>query len=164
MAELRNDSGALRFTVELVSRENPPRSLPGPGAAGGDASILATAGLEYLDRRDGEWWPFVRLPVLHLPLPAVEGLASQLAELLRGATSGFAWRPADDAPAGLQVGAAPGGAVAEVGFDLGAFLEESAGVPRRPDAELALFRFRCAQADLVRFSDALTRELEALRA
>jgi len=94
MAELRNDSGALRFTVELVSRENPPRSLPGPGAAGGDASILATAGLEYLDRRDGEWWPFVRLPVLHLPLPAVEGLASQLAELLRGATSGFAWRPA----------------------------------------------------------------------
>jgi hypothetical protein len=132
----------------------------GPGTEG---SLLATAGLEYLDRRDGEWWPFVRLPVLHLPVPAVERLAAQLAEFLRGATPGFAWRPGDDAVAGLQVGAAPGGAIAEVGLDLGAFLAESAGAPRRPDTELALVRFRCAQADLVRFSDALSRELEALR-
>jgi hypothetical protein len=161
MAELRNDSGALRFAVELVSREAPPDAPP--GAAAGEPFILGAAGLEYLDRRDGEWWPFVRLPVLHVRMRAVEGLASQLTEFLRGGSTGFAWRSGDDAPAGLQLGAVPGGAVAEVGLDLGAFLAESAGAPRRPETELALFRFRCTQADLVRFSDALNRELEELR-
>lgn len=161
MAELRNDSGALRFAVELVTAEASPQAPP--GAAGGEPFVLATAGLEYLDRRDGEWWPFLRLPVLHLPVRAVERLSADLAELLRGASAGFAWRPGDDALAGLQLGAAPGGAVAEVGLDLGAFLAEFAGAPRRADTELALFRFRCAQADLVRFSDALARELEAIR-
>jgi hypothetical protein len=49
-----------------------------------------------------------------------------------------------------------------VGLDLGAFLAEAAGAPRRPEAELALVRFRAAQADLVRFADALGRELGAL--
>lgn len=165
MAELRNDSGALRFAVELVGREAPPDA--GASSSGGEPApggrVLATAGLEYLDRRDGEWWPLVRLPVLYLSPAAVEGLIAQLAGVLRGTSAGFAWRPADGAPAGLQVGAAPGGAVAEVGLDLGVFLAEFAGAPSRPDTELALFRFRCAQADLVRFSDALGRELEALR-
>jgi hypothetical protein len=163
MAELRNDSGALRFAVDLVRLEASPQAFPGTGAKGAEPFVVGSAGLEYLDRRDGEWWPFVRLPVLHLPVRALEGLTSQLAELLRGGSAGFAWRPGDDAAAGLQLGAAPGGALAEVGLDLGAFLAEFAGVPRRPDTELALFRFRCAQADLVRFSDALARELEALR-
>lgn len=161
MAELRNDSGALRFAVELVSREGPPEVLPRAEGAG-QGSILATAGLEYLDRRDGEWWPLVRLPVLHLPAQAVRQLASQLSQFLRGGSPGFAWRSGDDAAAGLQFGASPGGAVVEVGLDLGAFLSESAGVPQRPDAELALFRFPATQAELVRFSDALSRELEAL--
>ncbi len=164
MAELRNDSGALRFAVELVGREAPPDTgASAGGQPGASGRILATAGLEYLDRRDGEWWPLVRLPVLYFPPAAVEGLIAQLAEVLRGTSAGFAWRPAEGAPAGLQIGAAPGGAVAEVGLDLGAFLAEFAGAPSRPDTELALFRFRCAQADLVRFSDALGRELEAIR-
>ena len=164
MAELRNDSGALRFAVELVSRETPPELAPGTGLAGGVRGfILASAGLEYLDRRDGEWWPLVRLPVVHLPAAEAERLASQLSEFLRGGSPGFVWRPGDDAPAGLQIRASPGGAVVEVGLDLGVFLAESAGATRRPDAELALFRYRATQADLVRFSDALARELEALR-
>jgi hypothetical protein len=102
-------------------------------------------------------------PVLYIPAQAAERLASQVADFLHGSAPGFVWRPGDDAAAGLQLGAAPGGAIVEVGLDLGAFLAESAGVPRRPDAELALFRFRATQADLVRFSDALARELEALR-
>ena len=159
MAELRNDSGALRFTIELVSRVAAPESS---GGAPDGASLLASTGLEYLDRRDGEWWPFVRLPVLHLPTRSVARLAADLADLLRGASAGFAWRPADDSPAGLQIGRSPGGAIAEVGLDLGAFLAELAGAPHRLETELALFRFRCAQADLVRFAEALTRELEAI--
>jgi hypothetical protein len=164
MAELPNDSGALRFAVELVSREAPPEATPGGRmATGAQGWILSAAGVEYRDRRDGEWWPLVRLPVLHLPAAAVERFSSQVSELLRGGSPGFVWRPADDALVGLQVGASPGGAVVEVGLDLGTFLAEAAGVTRRADAELALFRYRATQADLVRFSDALTRELEALR-
>ncbi|HEX9289080.1 MAG TPA: hypothetical protein VF904_06115 [Anaeromyxobacteraceae bacterium] len=156
MAELRNDSGALRLGLELVAQEGEPA-----GAAAG--RLLATAGLEYHDRRDGEWWPLVRLPPLHLPAPAVERLVADLTSLLAGASQGFAWRAEDDAAIALQLGAVPDGAVVEVGVDLGAFLADTAGVPRRPEAELALFRFRAAQPELVRFSDALGRELEALR-
>ncbi len=163
MAELRNDSGALRFAVELVGQvpARPLLALEATDAANGQ--LLASTGLEYLDRRDGEWWPLVRLPALRLPLGSVERLVSGVADLVRGSSPGLAWRPEDDAAVGLQLGAGPGGAVVEVGLDLGLFLTESAGAPRRPGAELALFRFRAAQADLVRFSDALARELEALR-
>ena len=163
MAELRNDSGALRFAVELVGQA-PSRPMLAPEAidAANGRQVLASAGLEVLDRRDGEWWPIVRLPALRLSLDAVERLASGMAELVRGSAPGLAWRPEDDAAVGLQIGAEPGGAVVEVGLDLGVFLAESAGVPRRPGAELALFRFRATQADLVRFSDALARDLEAL--
>ncbi len=163
MADLRNDSGALRFAVELVAQvpARPLLALEATDAANGQ--LLASAGLEYLDRRDGEWWPLVRLPALRFPLGSVERLVSGMADLVRGSSPGLAWRPEDDAAVGLQLGAAPGGAVVEVGLDLGLFLAEAAGEPRRPGTELALFRFRAAQADLVCFSDALARELEALR-
>ncbi len=164
MAELRNDTGALRFAVELLSRGAPPAEPPGAGAAGEPrGSLLARAGMEYLDRRDGEWWPLVRLPVLHLPAAAPDGLAAGLSEFLRGGSHGFSWRPGDEAPVGLQIGATPGGAIVEVGLDLAVLLADAAGVARRPNAELALFRYRAAQGDLVRFADALARELEALR-
>jgi hypothetical protein len=158
MAELRNDSGALRLGLELVAAEGPES----PGGPAG-ARLLASAGLEYLDRRDGEWWPIVRLPVLHLPAEAVDRLARDLAALVAGASAGFAWRAEEASAVGLQLGAVPGGAIVEVGIDLGAFLAETAGVPRRAEAELALFRFRAAQPALVVFSDALGRELGALR-
>ncbi len=148
MAELRNDSGALRMALALVARAAPDR-------------LLVTAGLEYLDRRDAEWWPLVRLPPLHVPVPAIERLLAEQAAVLAGASQGYAWTPESSALA-LQIGAAPGGALLEVGFDLGALLADAAGVPLRGGVELALFRFRAAQADLVRFSDALSSELEAV--
>jgi hypothetical protein len=150
MAELANDSGALRFALAVVA-------LAAPTDVGG-AHVLATAGLEHLDRRDGEWWPLVRLPPLRLPVAALDALQAHLADLLRGG-EGFAWRPGEGAAVALQVGAAPGGAVVEVGLDLGALLADVAGAPHRPDAELALFRFQVRQAELVRFSDVLAREL-----
>ena len=166
MAELRNDSGALRFALELVTRETAAAAPAAAGEAAGAPAgppgrLLATAGLDYLDRRDGEWWPLVRLPPAWLGEAAARQLLDELAQLLRGARGGFAWRPADQAGFAVQVGAEQGGAVLEVGIDLGAFLADAAGVTWRPEAELALFRFRAGQADLVRFSDALARELEA---
>jgi hypothetical protein len=154
MAELRNDSGALRLALVLVARE--------AGSAVAER-LLVTAALEYLDQRDGEWWPLVRLPPLHLPVVAVERLLTDQADLLRGVSAGFSWRPGADASLGLQVGVVQGGAVLEIGLDLGAFLADVAGVPLRAEEELALFRFRALQQDLVKFSEALGRELEALR-
>ena len=184
MAELRNDAGVLRFALDIMGRETGreaerdavsdavseaqreagSEAPPAGAAAGGPAAgrVLATAGLEYLDRRDGEWWPLVRLPVLYLAPEAAQRLAEEARALVHGQSQGFSWRPEDDPVVGLQLGPAPGGAVVEVGVDLGAFLAEVAGTPRRAESELGLFRFRAAQADLVRFADAIGRELEAL--
>ena len=47
MAELRNDSGALRSTTELVSRV----AAPEPSGGAPDASVLASAGLDRAARR-----------------------------------------------------------------------------------------------------------------
>ncbi len=157
MAELRNDSGALRFTLEAVAREGAP-----PGAGPSAGRLLATAGLEYLDQRDREWWPLLRLPALRLAAASYDALRDALGEYLRGGSAGFTWRPEGGGAFAVQLGPDAGGAVLEIGIDLGAFLSEVAGVPLRPASELALFRFRSAQADLVRFSDALGREREAL--
>lgn len=164
MAELRSDGGALRFALALVARESDP-GPPGGGAQGAASRgrLLVTAGIEYLDRRDGEWWPVVRLPPARVPVEAIERLLGDQAALLDGSSSGFAWRPDDEAALALQLGLAPNGAVVEIGLDLGPFLAEWGGAPVRRDAELALFRLRAGQADLVRFSDALARELEVLR-
>jgi hypothetical protein len=149
MAELRNDSGALRWALALVAWEHDGER------------VLASVAVESLDQRDREWWPLVRLPPVHLSGQALARLSSDLTELLRGATSGFAWSPAG-ASLGLQVGALPGGAQLELGLDLGGFLADNAGVPLRAEADLALFRWRVRQEDLVLFADALARELEAL--
>ena len=161
MAELRNDRGALRCALTLAGRAGPS----GEGGGAGDAplELLATAAVEYLDGRDSEWWPLVRLPPLRLASAQIEVLLAGAAALLRGEGDGFAWRAGDEAPLALQLGAAPGGAVVEVGLDLSGFLAEAAGAGGAPGGELALFRFRAAQADLVRFSDALAAELGAIR-
>jgi hypothetical protein len=154
MAELSNDTGALRFALALVQRE---------AGAAAPARLLATTGLEYRDQRDSEWWPIVRLPAFFVAPAAIERLVAGLADVVRGGAEGFAWRPAEDAAFAVQVGPEERGAVLEIGLDLGGFLADAAGVVARRDAELALFRFRAAQADLVRFSDGLQRELEVLR-
>ena len=163
MPELRNDGGALRLELTLAGREGAARATvagEAPAPTPHDR-LLVSAALEYLDSRDGEWWPLVRLPALYLPAGAVDVLLGRLSELLRGG-EGFAWRPTDDAALAVQLSAAPGGAVVEIGMDLNLFLAESAGAARCPDAELALFRFRAGQADLVRFSDALATDLAAI--
>jgi len=151
MADLANDSGAIRLRLDPVQRE-----------AGG--RILASAAIEYRDARDGEWWPVVRLPVVHLPSGSDRTLFAALQDLLRGTAPGFAWQSGDGA-LGLQVGIPEGQGqllLAEVGIDLALFLAESAGAPRREGAEAALFRWPVTRGAAVAFADALRRETEAL--
>ena len=153
MADLANDSGAIRLRLDPVTRE-----------AGG--RVLASAALEYRDARDGEWWPLVRLPVVHLLPGSAETLVASMQELLQGVVPGFAWQSGDGA-LGLQVGVAEGQGellLAEVGMDLALFLAESAGAPRREGAEAALFRWPVTRAGAVAFAGALRSESEALAA
>jgi hypothetical protein len=152
MADLANDSGVIRLRVDPVTREEGGR-------------LLASAALEYRDARDGEWWPIVRLPVVHLVPGGAESLVAALQDLMQGVIPGFAWQSGDGA-LGLQIGVPEGQGellVAEVGMDLALFLAESAGVPRREGAEAALFRWPVTRGDAVAFADALRRESEALR-
>lgn len=162
MAELRNDRGALRCALTLAGRAS-PAGPPGGSAAGPTLELLATAAVEYHDARDGEWWPLVRLPPLRVTAAQIDELLAATAALLRGEGEGFAWHAGAEAPLAVQLGATAGGAVVEIGLDLSGFLAEAAG-GGGPGGELALFRFRTAQADLVRFSDALASELGTIRA
>lgn len=151
MADLANDTGAIRLRLDPVTRE-------------GGGRVLSSAALEYRDFRDREWWPLVRLPVVHLHPGAPEALVAGLQELLQGIAPGFAWQSGDGA-LGLQVGVAEGQGtllVAEVGMDLALFLAESSGAPRREGAEAALFRWPVTRAAAVAFADALRRECEGL--
>jgi hypothetical protein len=167
MAELANDTGSLRFRLEVVDREAPlrgpaPRSAQDGGAPSG--RLLASAFLGYLDRRDDEVWPFVHQPVLYLAPESARALAGSLADLLQGNVPGFAWQSGEDAALGVQVGAPeglPAGAfLVEVGMDLAPFLADAAGAPRRTGAELSLFRFLATRAALVAFAGALKAEIE----
>ena len=151
MADLANDSGVIRLHVDPVSREDGGR-------------VLASAALEYRDARDGEWWPIVRLPVVHLVPGGAESLVAALQDLMQGVVPGFAWQSGDGS-LGLQIGVADGQGellVAEVGMDLALFLAESAGAPRREGAEAALFRWPVTRAAAVAFADALRRESASL--
>lgn len=158
MAFLANDTASLRLQVQLVQRElTRGAALPG--------RVLAVAGLEYLDRKDGEHWPVVRLPPLWLLSDAVDALLEGVQRLARGEAAGFSWQSGGDGAVGLQVGQPQGEAgplLVEVGLDLSGFLADVAEVPARPGAELALFRFASTRAALVAFGDGLRTELEAL--
>jgi len=145
MAELVNDAGTLRFALVQAGEDE-------------QGQVLGAAGLEYLDRRDGGWWPLLRLPVVRLPRASLEELQHEIASLLSGTKPGFSWRPGEGDPVALQFGAASGGAIVEVGLDVGVFLEEATGVPKRPEAELALFRFHALVPSLVLFSQGLRSE------
>ena len=141
MPYLLSESGAMRLALDLVTREKD----------GG--RVVATAALEWLDRRDGEWWPFVRLPVVHLEPGAADALVGGLRDLLQGSAPGFAWGAGERGALALQLSLNPAGAaVIEAGVDLAAFLSETAGTAGPRGEELALFRFVSPRPELVRFA------------
>jgi len=154
VATLENDSGAMRLSLRILAAPPAP-GAPGPGEAG---PALAVVAVEHLDRRDREWWPFVRLPAIHLGSAAVEGLVAALREILSGASPGFAWQSSERGPLALQLGRGPeAGALVEVAIDLGPWLADVAAV--QPGSEACLFRFAAGRAGLVRFADGLAAEM-----
>jgi len=104
MAVLPNDAGSMRLAVGLVDREAPVGGGLPALAGVPSGRILCTAAVEHFDRRDREWWPFVRLPALHLGGQAAHALVEGARQLLAGSspltsqyrvrviTSGFASR------------------------------------------------------------------------
>jgi hypothetical protein len=164
MAALPNEAGSLRLAIALVDRE--ASLAPGQPAFEGVASgrLLGTAAVEHFDRRDKEWWPFVRLPAIYVAPAAIDALVEGAREVLQGATPGFAWHPGAGMPVALQLGAPEGapGLLVEVAIDLGPWLAEM--VPGPPGNEACLFRFAASRADLVRFADALSAEARVVPA
>jgi hypothetical protein len=152
---LPSDSGAIRLAIDLVQRESVRPGDPSP------VRLLATAAVEWLDQRDREWWPFVRLPPLWIDEGAATALTDGIRSLLQGGEPGFAWQAG--AMLGLQLGLAEDGAVViEIGVDLGAFLADASGLPSRAGGEAALFRFTASSQDLVRFGGAVETQLDEL--
>jgi hypothetical protein len=163
MAVLHNNAKNLRFFLEVVDREVLP-PIPGQPSPRADAArILGTTGVEFYDRRDKGFWPFVRLPVLYLAGTDGHALIHSLRDLCSQKVPGFAFRTGTAQEVAIQVGQVENGRfLVEVGIDLAAYLLETSGTQGEAGQELALFRFHTHTAELVLFADQVKQELERL--
>ena len=163
MAVLHNDAKNLRLFLELVDREVPP-VVPGqPAPSAESVRVLGTAGVEFYDRRDKSFWPFLRLPVLYLSGGDGHALVHSLKEVCSLKKPGFAFQTGTQNDIAVRIGRQDGGGFSvEVGIDLATYLLETSGNAGEPGRELALFRFATHTAELVRFADQLKQELENL--
>lgn len=163
MAVLHNEPKTLRLFLELVDREV-PQILPGVAPPPRESvRVLGTAGVEWYDRRDKSFWPFLRLPVLYLGGADGSQLVASIRDLCALKTEGFNFRTGASSEFGFQLSRqAGGGFVVEVGVDLASYILETAGIQGEPGRELALFRFTTSTAELVIFADQVKQELEKL--
>jgi hypothetical protein len=164
MAVLHNDAKNLRLFLELVDREVPASMPGGPAPDPGAPRVLGTAGVEFYDRRDKSFWPFLRLPVLYLGGSDGPELVASLRELCSLRSPGFGFRSGTQGELGFQIGRAEGNNafLVEVGIDLAPYLLETSGLRGEPGRELAMFRFQTNTAELVKFADGLVGELDRL--
>lgn len=121
MPSLTDVTGGLTFVLQLAEK------LP-------DGRFLATASIEARDTRDPEPWPLVHLPVIRVApqeLAPIETWVSGPLELRLGEHHEVAFRlvPTET------------GALAEVGLDLGPWLQALTQRSGPPGQHLALFRF-----------------------
>ncbi len=163
MAVLHNDAKTLRFSFELVDREVPP-VVPGQLALPPEAiRVLGSAGVEFYDRRDASFWPFIRLPVVYYGGGDPAELVGSIRDLCSLKVSGFAFRTGTTQDVALQIGRQEGGGfLVEVGIDLATYLLETTGAQGDPGRELAMFRFVTNTTELVKFADQINQEVERL--
>jgi hypothetical protein len=163
MAVLHNEGKNLRFFLELVDREVfpivPGQPRPPPNAA----RVLGTVGVEFYDRRDQSYWPFIRLPVIYIGGTEGEELIDSIRKVCSLQSTGFAFRGGAQGELALQIGRQDdGGLLVEVGLDLASYLLEASGKAGDPGKELALFRYYTTTAEVVTFADQIKQELERL--
>ena len=163
MAVLHNDGKNLRFFLELVDREVFP-IVPGQPRPPPDAArVLGTVGVEFYDRRDASFWPFIRLPVIYIGGTDGEELVASIRKLCSLQTAGVSYRGGAQGELALQIGRQGDGALlVEVGMDLASYLLETSGRVSEPGKELALFRYHTTTAEVVVFADQIKQELERL--
>lgn len=163
MAVLHNDARTLRLFLELVDREVLP-VVPGqPRPAPETARVLGTAGVEFYDRRDQSFWPFIRLPVVYFAGPDGHHLIHSIRDVCSLKAPGFAFRAGVQDELVLQLARQEGGGfLVEVGIDLASYLLETTGKQGEPGRELAMFRFSTSTSELVVFADQVKQELERL--
>ena len=163
MAVLHNQSKNLRFFLELVDREVPPLVPGQPRPPVDSARILGTAGVEFYDRRDQAFWPFIRLPVLYLEGSDTGALVDSIREFCSLRIPGFAFRTGAQREIALQLGREESGSLlVEVGIDLAPYLLETTGGLGEPGRELAMFRYYTTTAELVTFADQIVQEVARL--
>jgi hypothetical protein len=163
MAVLHNEAKTLRLFVELVDREVPP-VIPGQPPLSAEAiRVLGTAGVEFYDRRDQSFWPFIRLPVLYAAGSDGPELVHSIRELCALKTTGLVFRTGMQNELAIQIVRQNDTTfLVEVGIDLAPYLLETAGKQSEPGRELALFRFATRTSELVVFADLIKQELEKL--
>jgi hypothetical protein len=163
VAVLHNEAKNLRFFMELVDREVPP-IVPGQPRPGAESiRILGTTGVEFYDRRDQAFWPFIRLPVVYFGGTDPTDLVVSIRDLCALKIPGFAFRTGTQNDVALQLSRLEsGGFVVEVGLDLATYLLESSGQLGDPGKELAMFRYVTRTDELVIFADQLKQEMERL--
>ncbi len=163
MAYLSNQSRTLRWKLQLADKEIlPPAGQKDPPPSG-TGRILATTSLDFFDRRDKDYWPLYRQPVLWISIEDGRNLVDQVSSLIRGEVASFAFQPAGAPEIGWGFARGEdGGYTVELGFDLHAMLAHVSGAPGESGRDLALFRFATTQAELVAFADQLRTELREL--
>src|SRR5690349_19931381 len=125
MAVLHNDAKNLRLFLELVDREV-PAVVPGqPPVPAEQIRVLGTTGVEFYDRRDRSFWPFLRLPVIYFAGTDGPELVSSLRDLCSGKIPGFAFRAGAQGELSVQLGREEKGFLVEVGIDLAPYLQET---------------------------------------
>lgn len=160
MAELDNDTYTLRLQLALADRELVPGATDKTPAEA--FRVLGTAAVEFFDRRDKEFWPFLRLPSLYLAGEDAPALIEALRDLCAMKRDSFLLRTGDRGELAVGVARGGGGFDVEVGVDLAPILAQVSGTPGEPGHQLAMFRFTTGTAQVVVFADQLKQELERL--
>ena len=147
MPALHNPNRTLRFCLDVAdfsSREH---------------SFVCTAAVEFFDRRDDGFWPFLRLPVLSVTRDDALGLVEAIRGVCSRARPGFSLRTGALNELSLQLGREGEAFAVEVGVDLAPYLLETSGIRSQMGTELSLFRFGTTLTELVVFADAIASSL-----
>lgn len=190
MALLANSRNSLRFSLELATFESgamltrqqaleAEQQEPKPEAVGSKLGLpvlgpqaapqrlLASVSMDFFDKKDSEFWPFVRQAVLWLGSRDAHDLVEGISRLVRDEVPGFAYRSGGSELA-VQIGKVQEPNLAqtvyavEIGLDLATVLNEAAGTGNEPGDALSLFRFNTGRPQVVAFGQGLRDELAML--